>query len=103
MAMYDDNRWIRNFRMNKATVTEISFKLQGCIAKTDTNYCLAVPVEVRICSYLYKLTHGANLLICSEHFGIGRSTVGLVLREVVTAIIAVYRDAIQWPAEGNMQ
>jgi hypothetical protein len=64
---------------------------------------MAVPVEVRVCACLYKLAHGATLLTCSENFAIGRSTVGLVLREVVRAIIALYRDVIHWPTGDRMQ
>lgn len=40
------------------------------------------------------LAHGSNLLTCGENFAIGRSTVGLVLREVVNAINVVYKNVI---------
>jgi hypothetical protein len=79
MAMYNDSRWIENFRMDKATVAEITFRLRESIAKNDTNYRMAVLVEVHICACLYKLAHGESLLTCNENFAIGRSTVGLVL------------------------
>jgi hypothetical protein len=62
MAMYDDSRWIKNFRMDKATIVEITFMLRDSIAKNNNNYCLIVPLEVRVCTCLYKLAHGANLL-----------------------------------------
>lgn len=103
MAMYNDNRWIENFRMDKCSVVEITFWLRDSIAKNDTNYCIAVLVEVRVCACLYKLVHGATLLTCSENFTIGRSTIDLVLREVVSAIIALYRDVIQWLIGDRMQ
>jgi hypothetical protein len=32
---------------------------------------------------IYKLAHGANFLICSKLFAIGKSTTTLVLHEVV--------------------
>lgn len=94
--MYGDSRWIENFRMDKAIVAEITFRLSESIAKNDTNYCMVVPVKVRVCAWLYKLAHGASLLTGSENFAIGCSTVGLVLREVVSAINAMYRTVIQW-------
>jgi hypothetical protein len=92
--MYDDNRWIENFRMDKASVAEIAFRLRDSISKNDTNYCLAILAEVRVCACLYKLVHGANLLTCNENFAIGQSTAGIVLREVVSTINAMYRNVI---------
>jgi hypothetical protein len=58
---------------------------------------------VRVCCCLYKLTQGANFLACSEKFAIGRSTVNLVIREVVRAINSVYRDVVQWPRGADMR
>jgi hypothetical protein len=83
--------------MDKSSVAEICYRLRGTIEKYNTNYQLAILVEIRVSCCLYKLAHGANLLTCSELFAIGRSTVGLVIREVVSAINVVYRDVIWWP------
>jgi hypothetical protein len=97
MCAYDDQRWIEQFRMDKSSVAEICYKLRGTIEKHDTNYRLAIPVEIRVCCCMYKLAHGANLLTCSELFAIGCSIVGLVIREVVSTINVVYTDVIRWP------
>ena len=35
---------------------------------------------------LFKLTHGASLFVCSKMFAVGKSTVSLILRDVVFAI-----------------
>jgi hypothetical protein len=96
ISVYDDSRWIEYFRMDKAIVGDICYKLYKAIEKADTKYCLAILVKVRVCACLYKLAHGTNLLTCSEKFPISRSIVGLVLREVVMAINTIYDDAIQW-------
>ena len=102
-SMYDDSCWIEFFRMGKASVAKICYRLRNSIEKMNTNYHLAVPVEVHICTCLYKLAHGCNLLTCSKNFAIGRSTVGLVLREVVKAINVVYKAIIQWREGDGMR
>lgn len=52
-----------------------------------------------MCCVPYKLTYTCNLLSCSESFVIGRSTINLVLKEVVAAIKVVYVNVICWPRE----
>jgi hypothetical protein len=69
----------------------------------DMKYRLAILVEVRVCCSLYKLAHGATFLSFSEKFAIGRSTVSLVICEVVSAINSVYRNVITWPRGAEMR
>jgi hypothetical protein len=94
VSLYDDSRWIEQFRMDKASVADLCYRLCPHIQKQDTKYCQVVPVEVRVCCCLYKLAQGASLFKCSESFAIGKSTVGLVLHEVVAAINRVYAHII---------
>jgi hypothetical protein len=89
--------------MDKGSVADMCYRLRAVVQKQNTKYRLAVPVEVRVCCCLYKLAQGANFLACSEKFAIGRSTVSLVIREVVSAINRVYNHALQWPRGAQMQ
>jgi hypothetical protein len=59
-----------------------------------------VPVRVRITYALYKLVQGASLLLYSEQFAIGKSTVSGVLHDVVHAVNIEFRSEIQFP-RGN--
>lgn len=86
LQQYDNNRWISMFRMTKPAVFALSQVLRPNIERKNTTYRLAVPVLVRVACTLFKLTHGANLTVCSKMFAIGRSTVSKILREVVHAI-----------------
>jgi hypothetical protein len=52
---------------------------------------------------LYKLAHGANFLSCSEHFAIGRATIGQAIREVICSINVAFVDLIIWPRGEQMQ
>lgn len=86
LEQYDDERWIKMFRMTKPAMLSLAEVLKPRVLKKDTNYRLSIPVLVWVACTLFKLTHGASLLICSEMFVVGRSTVSLVLCDVVMAI-----------------
>lgn len=58
---------------------------------------MVVLVLIRIACTLFKLSHGASLFICSEMFAVGKSTVSMMLREVVHAINKVLRHENAWP------
>jgi hypothetical protein len=72
--------------MNKPAMFALADLLKLHVQKQDTKYRLVVPVLIRIACTLFKLSHGASLFICSEMFAVGKSTVSMMLREVVHAI-----------------
>lgn len=94
---YDDHRWVQLFRMTKTSIFSLARLLTPHIQRQDTNYRAAVPVIVRLSCVLFKLSQGASLLICSEMFAIGRSTVSIILREVVHGLNVVLKHEMQWP------
>ena len=94
---YDDDRWINLFRMTKRSVFHLANILAPSISKKNTRYRLAVPVLVRVACTLFKLSHGASLLLCSEVFVVGCNTMSMILRDVVWAINVVLRKEISWP------
>jgi hypothetical protein len=61
-----------------------------------------VPVEVRVCAVLYKLAQGANFLACNDKFAIGKSTISVVIHEVVAALNICFRNLIRWPRGEEM-
>lgn len=97
MYEFDDERWIKNFRMPKGVVLCFVAVLSPHVQKQDTRYRRVVPVVVRVCCTLYKLAQGASLIQCSESFAVGVSTVCEMLRDVVRAINVEFRSQIQWP------
>jgi hypothetical protein len=70
--------------------------LRPYIEKRDTCYRLAIPAVVRIAVMLFKLAQGSTLLLCSELFAVGRSTISEIMKEVVMAINVVLRNEIKW-------
>jgi hypothetical protein len=103
ISLYEDFHWIEFFKMDKATVADMCYRLRDYMQKRDTHYRLAVPVEVRVCAALYKLAQGANILSCSEKFAIGKSTVSVVICEVVGALNNIFGDLIHWPRGNEMR
>ena len=98
LEQYDNQRWVEMFRMTKPAVLSLSEVLRPHVQQENTKYRLAIPVLIRVACTLFKLAHGANLTVCSEMFAIGRSTVSVVLRDVVNAINDTLRHEIMWPA-----
>ena len=97
MKQYDDSRWVQLFRMTKPAIMALADVLKPVVEKQNTRYRLAIPVLFRVACTLFKLTHGANMTVCSEMFAIGRSTISTMLREVVNAINETLRHKIMWP------
>ena len=56
-----------------------------------------------ICCCLYKLAQSENFFAWNEKFVIGRSTVSLVIREVVHAIRTTYNNVVCWPCGVEMR
>ena len=103
LNQYNDERWITMFHMSKPAVHSLAALWRPTVQKKDTKYRLAIPVLVRVACTLFKLTHGASLFICSEMFAIGKSTVSLVLHDIVQAINMTVRSEIAWPSGEKMR
>ena len=86
LEQYDNDRWLTNFRMTKRAVFILAEILKPHVQKQDTCYKLVIPVIIHIACTLFKLAPGASLLICSEMFVVGTSTVSKMLRETVHTI-----------------
>ena len=100
---YDDHRWLQMFRMSKKSVMALADLLKPHVHRQDTRYRIAIPVLIRVACTLFKLAQGASLLICSEMFAIGKSTVSIILREVVNAITETMRHELTWPTGDRLR
>lgn len=97
LEQYDDERWVQMFRMSKRAVVALADLLRPHVERQNTKYRIAIPVLIRVACSLFKLTHGASLIVCSEMFAVGKSTVSIMLRDVVNAINDGMREEISWP------
>ena len=70
LKQYNDHCWIQMFRMSKKPVFALADILKPHVQRQDTRYRIAIPVLIRVAYTLFKLTHGASLIICSKVFAI---------------------------------
>jgi hypothetical protein len=54
-------------------------------------------------SWIVKLTHGANMFVCSKLFGIGENTIALLLQKVVKIVNIVFKGFIRRSKEREME
>ena len=100
LQQYNEDHWLKIFCMSKPALFSLAKLLEPIVKKQDTKYQLSILAVVRVACNISKLTHGASLLICSKLFAVGRSTVSLMLREVVQAINVALRSETSW-STGN--
>ena len=74
LQQWDDDQWLRNFRMRKATFLELCVSLAPALEHQDTHLWPTIPLQ--------KLATPDSYLSVGHQFGMGRSTVGAILMEV---------------------
>ena len=82
---YDDNRFKRNFRINRDTFNYILNSIRNDITKDEYSECPISP-ECRLAICLYRLARADYLYTIAELFGLGVSTVHGIISGVCEAI-----------------
>jgi hypothetical protein len=100
---YDNDCWLQKFHMTKGTLFDIANQLRLLIQKNDMKYKFDIPMELCVAYASYKFSQGVNLLVISELFGIGRSTISHVFQEVITSINIVCKNLISWPSGSKLE
>jgi hypothetical protein len=75
---YDNDCWLQKFHMTKGTLFDIANQLRLLIQKHDMKYKFHIPMELCVAYASYKFSQGVNLLVISELFAVGRSTISHV-------------------------
>uniref|UniRef100_A0A8C0QIQ0 DDE Tnp4 domain-containing protein n=1 Tax=Chelonoidis abingdonii TaxID=106734 RepID=A0A8C0QIQ0_CHEAB len=78
--------WLQNFRMRKATFLGLCAELAPTLRRTDTRLRAALSVEKRVAIAVWKLATPDSYRSVANQFGVGKSTVGIVVMQVCTAI-----------------
>ena len=76
--------------MTKRSLLSLASILRPCIQKRDTNYKSAVLLLVRLACSLFKFSHRSSLMLCSEFFAIGRSTISMMLQDVLEVVNVIF-------------
>ncbi|XP_050811119.1 RING finger protein 141 isoform X1 [Gopherus flavomarginatus] len=86
MEVWDDEQWLQNFWMRKATFMGLCAGLAPTLWRKDTRLRAALPVEKRMAIAIWKLATPDSCRSVANQFGVGKSTVGIVLMQVCRAI-----------------
>eukprot|EP00058_Branchiostoma_floridae_P028280 XP_002613771.1 hypothetical protein BRAFLDRAFT_85312 [Branchiostoma floridae] len=78
---FSDKDWIENFRMRRTTFDFICTELSGRLTRQNTRFREAISVTKRVGVALWYLATGADYRTLSHLFGVGRSTVCIIVRE----------------------
>nr|XP_054749376.1 uncharacterized protein LOC129254863 [Lytechinus pictus] len=103
LASWDDQMWLENFRMTKETFRYLVEELKPHISKKDTNWRRAIPADQRLAIALWKLSTNIGYKTVAELFGVGTSTVHLIVVTVVSAINNVLKNYISIPTGKRLQ
>nr|XP_025039017.1 uncharacterized protein LOC112545340 [Pelodiscus sinensis] len=86
MEHWDDQQWLQNFHMWKDTFMELCEWLTSALTQWDTHMQPAIPLQEQITIAIWKLTMLDSYCSIGNQFSVGRSTVGVVVVQVVRAI-----------------
>lgn len=80
--------WLNNFRVSQTTFHYICMKLRPFICKEDTIMRKAITTEKRIALTLWFLATGSDYRTIGHLFGVAKSTVCVVTKEVCSYIVS---------------
>ncbi|KAH1170850.1 hypothetical protein KIL84_006468 [Mauremys mutica] len=87
LQVWDESQWLRNFRMRKGTFLELCDLLSPVLKRKDTQMRAALTVQKRVAIALWKLATPDSYRSVANHFGVGKSTVGVAVMQVANAIV----------------
>ncbi|XP_029937606.1 protein ANTAGONIST OF LIKE HETEROCHROMATIN PROTEIN 1 [Myripristis murdjan] len=91
MTEFQPSDWLDKFRMSRETFFYLCDKLRPRLARQDTSFRLALPVEKRVAVALWRLASNIEYRTISSLFGVGKSTVCRCVRDMCHAIVALLR------------
>lgn len=89
MTEFQPSDWLDKFRMSRETFFYLCDKLRPRLARQDTSFRLALPVEKRVAVALWRLASNIEYRTISTLFGVGKSTVCRCVRDMCHAIVAL--------------
>ncbi|XP_065509223.1 putative nuclease HARBI1 [Caloenas nicobarica] len=94
---FSRGEWRENFRLGPATFDFLVGRLRAAIERRDTSMRRAVPAEVRLALTLWRLGACTEYRAVEQQFGVSRSTVCKILRDVCEAVVANLAPAFAAP------
>ncbi|KAL3049449.1 hypothetical protein OYC64_008829 [Pagothenia borchgrevinki] len=104
MTEFQPSDWLDKFRMSRETFFYLCDKLRPRLARQDTSFRLALPVEKRVAVALWRLASNIEYRTISTLFGVGKSTVCRCVRDMCHAIVALLSSIyLRPPSEQEME
>lgn len=104
MIEFQPSDWLDKFRMSRETFFYLCDKLRPRLARQDTSFRLALPVEKRVAVALWRLASNIEYRTISTLFGVGKSTVCRCVRDMCHAIVALLSSIyLQPPSEQDLE
>ena len=86
---WNERDWVENFRMSKEAFNRLCVELSPHILKRDTNFRKAIKVRHRVAMTLYWLADTAQCRMIANLFGVGKSTVCGIVKQVCEVIVRI--------------
>lgn len=104
MTEFQPSDWLDKFRMSRETFFYLCDKLRPRLARQDTCFRLALPVEKRVAVALWRLASNVEYRTISSLFGVGKSTVCRCVRDMCHAIVALLRPVyLRYPSDQELE
>ncbi|GBG58625.1 hypothetical protein CBR_g25 [Chara braunii] len=92
-----DEYYRQKLRMSMTMFRQIVAACAAYVEKKVTHYRMSLPVEQVIAFSLYRWASGETYESGTSAFGISRATGLQAVRDVTSALLQAYPDAIKWP------
>lgn len=104
MTEFQPSDWLDKFRMSRETFFYLCDRLRPRLARQDTSFRLALPVEKRVAVALWRLASNVEYRTISTLFGVGKSTVCRCVRDMCHAIVALLSSTyLRTPTEQELE
>lgn len=104
MTEFQPSDWLDKFRMSKETFFHLCDKLRPRLARQNTSFRQALPVEKRVAVALWRLASNVEYRIISSLFGVGKSTVCKCVRDLCHSIVALLsQEYMRCPTEQELE
>ena len=103
-ATFTSDDWLENLRMSKATFLYVCSELHLAVEKNDTSMRKALPVEQRVALILWFLATGTDFRTIGHLFGVSKSTVCVVTKQVCYALVSILLPKhIRFPSSDGLR
>ena len=93
--------WKDHFRVNLDSFRELCRVLQPFLAKRDTRFREAIPIEKRVAIALWRLGTGESYRSTAVTFGVRKCTALNIVHEFVQALFQIRENYISFPLNGR--